>query len=414
MEAGETMSLRNKNVLITGISGFVGSHMAKYLLDKRVKVFGLVRRRADGSIPKNIECLGIERETELLEGDIRDISSIATVLDHSKPDVIFHLASQSFIPRSFSHPLETMETNCLGTANLLEAIRIKNFDPVVVFAGSSEEYGLVFASQRDYERALKKYGVVFPEPQQIPELPITEFNPLRPMSPYAVSKAYCDFLMRNYHTSYGIKTVVSRGFNHEGAGRGIMFVTSVITQQVMKLKLGEADKIIIGNINAFRDWSHFEDILKGYCLMAEYGKHGDVYVQGSQRTNSILSYILLSLECAGYSIDKIETVDGTKAVEKPTQMDDSEKFGLQFDKTKVDKLMLEGELEFQLSDKGIIVDTNRGKILIEFDEQRFRLAEVPVLLSKTEKIQRIGFKVEHSLKDIINDQLNYFMEPKRL
>ena len=351
---------------------------------------------------------------ELLEGDIQDISSIGFALERSKPDIVFHLAAQSFIPRSFSHPLETMQANCVGTANLLEAIRIKNLNPIVVFAGSSEEYGLVITSQLDHERALKKYGVVFPEPHQIPELPITELNPLRPMSPYGVSKVYGEFLMRNYHTSYGIKTVVSRAFNHEGAGRGILFVTAAITNQIMKLKLNKTDKITIGNINAFRDWSHVNDIIDGYCLLAEKGHYGDVYVQGSQRTNSVLTYLLLSLECAGYKIDRIGTADGKKTIENPTEADNSEMFGLQFEKTKVDKLMLQGKLEFQLADKGIIVDTNRGKILIEFDAQRFRQAEVPILLSNTEKIKSLGFRVEHGLRDIINDQLNYFMEPTRL
>lgn len=210
------MSLKNKNVFITGISGFVGSHMAKHLLDEGANVFGLDRRRADGSIPQNIKQLGIEKEVGLLEGDVRDISSIASALDLSKPDIVFHLAAQSFIPRSFSCPGETMEINCLGTSNLLEAVRNKGLDPVIVFAGSSEEYGLVIFSQSQYRQLKKKYGAIFPEPISIPELPITETNPLRPMSPYAVSKVYGDYLMRNYHTCFGLRTVVSRGFNHEG------------------------------------------------------------------------------------------------------------------------------------------------------------------------------------------------------
>ena len=255
------MDLRNKNILITGISGFVGSHMAKYLIDNGTNVFGLMRRRADGGIPQNIN--GIKNEIKLVEGDMKDISSIAFALDESDPDVIFHLASQSFVPMSFSNPLETMETNCAGTNNLLEAIRIKNLDPVVIFAGTSEEYGLVISSRRQYKKVKDKYGTIFPEPVEIPELPIDEKNPLRPMSPYAVSKVYGDHLMRNYYHSYGLKTIVSRGFNHEGAGRGIMFVTSTITSQIMQIKLNKTNKIMTGNVNAFRDWSHVKDILKG-------------------------------------------------------------------------------------------------------------------------------------------------------
>ena len=407
------MSLKNKNIFISGVSGFVGSHMAKHLLNEGANVFGLVRRRADGSIPQNLRYLGIDSEILLLEGDVRDISSIAFALDQAKPDIVFHLASQSFIPRSFSHPGETMEINCLGTVNLLEAIRTKGLDPVIVFAGSSEEYGLVIFSDTQYQRVLSKYGTIFPQPTSIPELPVTENNPLRPMSPYAVSKVCGEYLMRNYYTSYGLRTVVSRGFNHEGASRGIMFVTSVITHQVMQLKRDEIDKITIGNVNAFRDWSHINDVLKGYCLMAEQGKYGEVYNQGSQRTNSILSYLLLSLEGAGYAIDRIETINGNKVVETPTEVDNSEVFGLCIEKTKVDKLMLDGTLEFEPSDIGIVVCSNQGKITIEFDKDKLRPTDVPMLLSGTAKIQQLGFQINYSLRDIINDQLNYFLDPSR-
>jgi len=407
------MSLKNKNVFITGISGFVGSHLAKHLLNEGANVFGLVRRRADGTTPQNIGYLGIEKEVSLLEGDVRDISSIATALDQAKPDIIFHLAAQSFIPRSFSCPGETMEVNCLGTSNLLEAVRNKELDPVIVFAGSSEEYGLVFFSEAQYRQAVSRYGVVFPPPASIPELPVTETSPLRPMSPYAVTKVYADYLMRNYHTCYGLKTVVSRSFNNEGAGRGKMFVTSAITRQVMQFKRGAIDKIVIGNVNAFRDWSHVSDIIKGYCLLAEKGTYGDVYNQGSQRTNSVLSYILLSLECAGYSIEKIQMFQGKKEVETPTRPDRSKMFGLTFEKTVVDRMLLEGKLEFQASDGGIIAFTDKGKVPIEFDRERFRPAEVPILLASTSKIRKLGFQVKHTLKDIVDDQLNYFLDPSR-
>lgn len=119
------MSFKNKNVLITGVSGFVGSHMAEHLLNKGANVFGLVRRRADGSIPQNIRYLELENRVELLEGDIRDIPSVASALERSNPDVIFHFAAQSFIPSSFVSPNEVMDVNCMGTANLLEAIRAR-------------------------------------------------------------------------------------------------------------------------------------------------------------------------------------------------------------------------------------------------------------------------------------------------
>ncbi len=407
------MSFKNKNVFITGVSGFVGSYMAKHLLNEGANVFGFVRRRADGSVPQNIRFLDLESTIELLEGDIRDISSIAYALEQSKPDLIFHFAAQSFIPSSFYSPNEAMEVNCLGTANLLEAIRGNQLDPVIIFAGSSEEYGLTFVTDSQYKGALKKYGTIFPQPESIPELPITESNPLRPMSPYGVSKVYGDYLMRNYHTCFGLKTVISRSFNNEGVGRGKMFVTSTITSQVMQLKRGEIDTIVIGNVNTFRDWSHVDDIVKGYCLLAQKGKYGDVYNQGSQRTNSILSYLLLSLECAGYKVETIQTIRGNKVVNNPNEIDNSEMFGLKFAKTKVDKLLIEDKLEFLPSDLGIAASTDKGKVTISFDPERFRTVEVPILLTSTAKIRQLGFKTNHSLRDIIKDQLDYYSIPDR-
>ncbi|MCK4402212.1 MAG: GDP-mannose 4,6-dehydratase [Dehalococcoidia bacterium] len=403
----------NKRTLITGISGFVGSQLAKYLLDNGNEVFGLLRRRADGSTPKNLVNERIYDQIHVIEGDILDISNIGSALEVAKPDIVFHLAAQSFIPSSFENPLAILMTNSLGTANLLESIRLKNLDPIVVFAGSSEEYGLAFSSQLQYSRALKKYGCIVPSPARMPELPISEENPLRPQSPYAISKVQGDYLMRGYHNIYGLKAIVSRSFNTEGAGRGSMFVTSAIAKQVMRLKLGESNKILIGNVNALRDWSHIDDIVRGYCLLAEKGDAGEVYNQGSIRTNAVLSYILLALQNAGWDVEKIETMNETdrKTVLDPLQRKDGEIFGLRFEKTKVDELLLTDELEFALEDKGIWVYTDKGEIPIEFDPGKFRPAEVPILLSDTRKIQQLGFKVTHKLEDIIKDQLNFYLKP---
>lgn len=407
------MSFRNKRVLITGISGFAGSHLADHLVRQGADVYGLFRRRADGRTPYNIKYFGLERQITLCEGDLLDISSIASALDHSRPDYIFHLGAQSFVHRSFDCPTETMDINCRGTGNVLAAVVSKGIDPVIIYAGSSEEYGLVIYSQQQYRKLKRKYGVIFPSPSRIPELPITEENPLRPMSPYAVSKVYGDFLTRNYHSCFGLKTIVSRGFNHEGAGRGPMFVTSAITRQIMQLKRGQTDKISIGNINAFRDWSHINDIIRGYCLLAEKGTAGDVYNQGSGRTNSVLTYILLALECAGYHVEKIQTIRGKKIVENPIEPDDTPLFGLRFSKTRIDRMLLNGEIEFTSGDVGLSIFTSRGKVVVEFEIERFRPVDVPLLLASTSKINKLGFKVEHSLTDIIRDQLNYYLDASR-
>ncbi|WP_343089337.1 GDP-mannose 4,6-dehydratase [Methanocalculus natronophilus] len=407
------MSWNNKNVLITGISGFAGSYLARHLIDQGADIFGLVRRRADGYLPHNIREKNVANGITFIEGNLEDITGMATALDISEPDVIFHLAAQSFVPRSFSHPIETAQINSIGTNNLLEAVRLKDCDPRIIFAGSSEEYGLVFSSEEQYQRMKAVHGTIYPEPTSIPEVPIKETNPLRPMSPYAVSKVYGDHLMRNYFYTYGTKAIVSRAFNHEGAGRGMMFVTSVITNQVAKLISGEIKEITIGNVNAFRDWSHVIDTIHGYCLLAEKGLPGDVYNQGSMRTTSVLSYILLSLESAGIPVDKIETVRNSKVISEPTMRDSSAVFGVPFEKTKVDRMMLAGEIDFSAEDGGITVYSGARKIPIVFDPDRFRPAEVPILFSDTTKIQKLGFSTKFSVDDIVRDQLNYYLNEIR-
>lgn len=402
------MSMEGKNILITGISGFIGSNLGRFLVDQGAQVFGLMRRRADGSIPQNIREKDLADNITLIEGSLEDFSGLKTAMDIAQPDYIYHMGAISFIPRSFTHPNETTMVNTLGTSNLLEAVRLSTHDPKIIFPGTAEEYGLVICSEKQYQRLKERYGSIFPEPVSIPELPVKETNPLRPVSPYGVSKVYGDFLMRNYHYCYGMDTVVSRAMNTEGAGRGIMFVTSVVTRQVAGLKAGAQDHIAIGNVNAFRSWTHVMDVIRGYCLLGEKGVGGEVYNQGAMRTTSVLSYILWSLEVAGYPVDRIETFKGDKKVKNPTEIDKSPIWGVAFEKTITDQMMLNEELEFDLSDRGIYVHSGRKKIPILFDAERFRLAEVPVLFPDSTKVMNIGFKSTYSIKDIIDEQLQYF------
>jgi GDPmannose 4,6-dehydratase len=197
-----------------------------------------------------------------------------------------------------------------------------------------------------------------------------------------------------------------------GAGRGHEFVTSTIVRQCVALKFGELDKITIGNVNVLGDWSHVGDIVDGYVLLAERGRPGDVYVQGSMRTNSVLTYILLTLQHLGYDVMGVETLKSEKRVKDPTEIADEDFFNVKFMKTKVDALMLKGELEYTLEDVGLNVKTDKGNITIMFDEGRFRPADVPILMSDTRKIQRLGFRVTRSLEDIIRDQVNYYLSPE--
>jgi len=402
-----------KKALITGISGFVGPYLAKRLLNSGWEVYGLLRRTSTPTVPDRVAHLGIAGSVRMVDGDLTDLTSLLDTLDVAEPDAIFHLAAQSFVPRSFVNPLETVRVNTLGTANLLEAVRIKNLDCKIVFAGSSEEYGLQFASQAQYEQARKKYGTIFPEPFQIPELPINEKNLLRPMSPYATSKVQGDFLLQNYHYSYRMKTVVSRGFNHEGAGRGDHFVTASIALQCVQLKQQETKKIVLGNVNAFRDWSHVLDIVEGYALLEEKAASGEVYVQGSMRTHSVLTYLLLALDEIGYKVESVATFSGQKRVDNPLGEVPQNRFGASWTGTRVDDALLGGSLEYQAEDKGLTVRTGQGEVRVEFDIERFRPAEVPILLSDTRKIQALGCKVQKSVRDIVRDQVNYYFDEGR-
>jgi GDPmannose 4,6-dehydratase len=319
------------------------------------------------------------------------------------------------VERSFINPLETFQSNAVGTTNLLEAIRIKErFHPKFIFAGSSEEYGLVVSSREQANLYLEKYGRIFPYPRKIPELPIEESNPLRPMSPYAVTKVYGEYITLNFQRSYGLQSLVTRSFNHEGARRGVTFVTSTIARQVARIKFGEADRIKLGNVNAFRDWSHVDDITEGYVLAATQGEKGEVYNLGSERTNSVLTFVLWALEEAGYHVLGLQKKNGGRVINSPGDEIDLKEYGKVFRGSMIDELLLKGEIEFSPHDEGIEITTNKGTIHLEFDHLRFRPSDIPLLLSDTTKAKRaLGFSAKRSLREIITDQLNYYLPPER-
>lgn len=241
-------------VLITGITGFAGSHLADYLLEHHpdVEIFGTRRWR---SRTENIEHLP-EGAVTLVEADLRDYKSVHACLEKVQPTFIFHLAAQSFVPTSWNAPTDTLDTNIVGQTNIFEAVRTLGIDPVIQIACSSEEYGLV-----------KKE-----------ETPIKETNPLRPLSPYAVSKVAQDFLGYQYFQSYGIKAIRTRGFNHTGPRRGEPFVTSNFAKQVATIAAGLAEPVIrVGNLEAIRDFTDVRDTVRAYWLAVNHAKPGEVY-----------------------------------------------------------------------------------------------------------------------------------------
>jgi GDPmannose 4,6-dehydratase len=334
------------------------------------------------------------------------------VLNDAQPDVIFHLAGYSSVKGSFDEPALTFQANCRGMENLLEAVRKVCPGSKFVFVGSSEEYGLQICSESHYRWALETYKTVSPLPFQIPELPVSELNPLRPLSPYAVSKVYGDYLTRTYWASYGLNAVVARAFNHEGAGRGQNYVTSSIIRQCIQLSEGSIDCIRIGNVGAFRDWSHVEDIVEGYRLLAEKGCSGEVYVLGSRRMNSVLTYLLLGLSEVGYSIDALETLKGEKRVEGPMEPDPDPMWGLVFDKPCIDGQLLSNGLAYNLADEGLRIFTPQGEVKIVFDPNLFRPADIPLMISNPARAENLGYRIKHSLRDIVRDQVRSLFPAK--
>lgn len=266
-------------VLITGITGFAGSHLADYLLAEHpdVEIYGTWRWR---SRTENIDHL--EGRIKLVECDLKDASAVLQTLSDIRPERIFHLAAQSYVPASWQAPAETLSNNILSQTNIFEAIRTLDLDARIQIAGSSEEYGLVLPD----------------------EVPITETNPLRPLSPYAVSKVTQDLLAYQYFRSYGLKVVRTRGFNHTGPRRGEVFVTSNFAKQIASIEAGLQEPIIrVGNLSAQRDFTDVRDTVRAYWLALEKGKPGEVYNLASGKSVTIEELLNMLLALSDVEVD---------------------------------------------------------------------------------------------------------------
>lgn len=246
-------------ILITGINGFVGSHLAEYILNNNLgDVYGLIRNKDVDK--KNIE--QVFNKITLKECDITDAYCVRKAINDIEPDIIFHLAAQSFVPSSWSSPVETMQTNVIGSMNIFEAVRNCKNDPIIQIAGSSEEYGMVYEN----------------------EVPITEDNPLRPLSPYGVSKVAMDLLGYQYHQSYGMKIIRTRAFNHTGPRRGEVFVTSNWAKQIAMIEAKKQEPIVkVGSLDPIRDFTDVRDMVRAYWLSTQKCKYGEVYNICSER-----------------------------------------------------------------------------------------------------------------------------------
>lgn len=257
-------------VLVTGVTGFVGSHMAEYALARGARVVGACRGRIGMA---NIEHLR-DRIT-VVKCDLTDPDAVRDLLRETNPKFVVHLAGQSHVRASWEAPGETIIANAIGQVNLLEAIRSRGTRaPRFLVIGSSEEYGLVGES----------------------ELPIKEGNPLRPMSPYAVSKVAQDLMGFQYFKSYGLPIVRARAFNHEGPRRSDAFLTSSVARQIAEIEAGlRPPEVVVGNLRAVRDYTDVRDIVRGYWLLLERGDPGEVYNLCSGRgwaVHEILEFLI--------------------------------------------------------------------------------------------------------------------------
>jgi len=314
-------------VLVTGVTGFAGSHLVDYMLTRSgVEITGMIRWR---SRTENIE--HFRDKIRLLECDLRDAFSVRDVIAEARPDWIFHLAAQSFVGASWETPTETLLTNAVSQTNLFEAIRQLGSRARFLVIGSSEEYGLVY-----------------PE-----ELPIRETNPLRPLSPYAVSKVTQDLMGFQYWKSYGLDIVRARAFNHSGPRRGAAFATSSFAKQIAEAEAGLREPVVhVGDLKPTRDFSDVRDIVRGYWALLERGTPGEVYNL-----------------CSGvdWSIERM--------------------------------------LSF------LVEHSKLERVEIRQDAARFRPSDVPVLRGSAEKIQQaVGWRPEIPLEQTLVDLLEYWRQ----
>lgn len=271
-------------ILITGITGFVGSHLAEYCLtNPNVKLYGTFLPK---NFKKEIKTLKhVKNKIIFFPCDLTKKEQVKKVLLKIKPDKIFHLAGQSHVSFSWESPEKTLINNITSDLNLFETVKNLKLNPVIVIAGSSEEYGLVLKN----------------------ELPIKESNELRPLSPYAVSKIAQEKLAFQYYKSYGLKIVLTRFFNTEGPRRGENFVASTFAKQITQIEKGKQKPIIyVGNLDTKRDFIDVRDAVKAYWLASEKCKFGEPYNVCSGKARSIESVLNILLKLSKVKNIKIK------------------------------------------------------------------------------------------------------------
>ena len=272
-----------KTAFVTGISGQDGSYLAEHLVKEDYKVFGLVRRTSGPNL--NLDRIAhLNDRVELLNGDLLDQNSLIKAIAESKPDEIYNLAAQSFVPASFSQPVLTGEFTALGVTRILEAIRVVN--PKIRFyqASSSEMFGKV---------------------DTVPQNETTKFHP---RSPYGVAKLYGHWITVNFRESYGIFAVSGILFNHESPRRGAEFVTRKITLAAARIAAGKQKELRLGNLDAQRDWGFTGDFVRAMHMMLQQAQPVD-YVIGTGETHTVREFLEIAFSEVGLDWRKFVVID---------------------------------------------------------------------------------------------------------
>ena len=294
-------------IFITGITGFVGSHMADYILEHTDdEIFGFKRWMED---TKNIDHLIDNPRVTLYGGDLVDYASVDRAVRLSNPDKVFHFAAQSFPESSFKNPVITLHTNVIGTTHLLESIKTNKLDPIIISVSTSEVYGM---------------------PKEN-EIPITEDNPIRPGNPYSISKVGHDLMSQYYYNAYGMKIITTRMFSHEGARRGKEFAVSSFAYQIAKGEKGGIYIVKHGNLNSIRTYSHIDDAIEAYWLCSESDRYGEVYNIGGDETCSVGDALDALLSKTGKPFIKVLDKDRLRPTDITLQIPSTDKFKSHFD-----------------------------------------------------------------------------------
>lgn len=283
--------MSKKIALVTGITGQDGSYLAEFLLEKGYQVYGMVRRSSTSRFERIDHLIG---KINLVQGDLLDQLSLISILEKVKPQEVYNLAAQSFVPTSWEQPVLTAEFTAVGVTRMLEAIRLVDRSIRFYQASSSEMFG------------------------KVRETPQNELTPFYPRSPYGVAKVFGHYITVNYRESYNLFACSGILFNHESPRRGLEFVTKKVTDCVAKIKLGLASELRLGNLDAKRDWGYAGDYVKAMWLMQQQPKPDD-YVIATGETHSVRELVQVAFDYVGLEWDRYVKVD--KALLRPAEVD---------------------------------------------------------------------------------------------